>query len=64
MEARPRSAARATVRAWLNRGVVMAVVPMVVPVTTVAGDAEPGEENCRDDEQDSGHDHNPRSEPV
>jgi hypothetical protein len=30
----------------------------------MAGDAEAGEENGRDDEQDPGHDHNPRREPV
>lgn len=51
-------------RAWVDHGVVMAVVPMMVPILTVAGDAEAGEENGRDDEQDPGHDHHPRSEPI
>ena len=41
------------------------LVPVVMAsVVAVAGDFEAGEENGRDDEQDSGDDHNPRREPV
>jgi hypothetical protein len=42
------------------------VVPPVVAsvMTKVAGDFETSEENGRNDEQDPGHDHDPRCEPV
>jgi hypothetical protein len=48
----------------MDHRVVMAVVPVMAVVTVVARDAEAGEENRRDDEQDPGDDHNPRSKPV
>jgi hypothetical protein len=62
METRPPPVPKAAVRLRMGHGAVMAVVLVVVPV--VAGDTEAGEEDSRDDEQDSGHDHNPRGEPV
>jgi hypothetical protein len=41
------------------------VLPFVVAsVMTQVGHAEAGEENGRDDENDSGDDHDPRREPV
>jgi hypothetical protein len=64
MDTRPPSVSQAAVRPRMDHGVVMAVVPVVVPVAVVAGDAEASEENGRDDEQDPGHDHNPRGEPI
>jgi hypothetical protein len=62
METSRRPAAWTTMPARMDHGVVMAVV--MVPVALVAGDAEAGEENRRHNEQDPGHDHNPRSEPI
>lgn len=59
VEARSRPA----VHTRLDHGVLLPVVS-VVPAAVMAGDAEAGEENGRDDEQDPGHDHNPRREPV
>jgi hypothetical protein len=47
----------------LAHGVLLGPV-VVASVVTQVGDAEAGEENRRDDEQDPGHDHDPRCEPV
>jgi hypothetical protein len=43
-----------------HRGVV---TPVMVPVVTMPGDPEAGEENGCDDEQDPGHNHDPCRQP-
>ena len=53
--------------AWVVRTTVahrVVVPPVVMAVMAQVGDFEAGEEDGRDDEQDSGDDHYPRREPV
>ena len=57
---RPRSAGT-TRSALVEHG---GVVSVVVPVMTMAGDPEAGEEDGRDDEQDARHDHHPCRQSV
>jgi len=52
----------AVVHAVVAHGVLPPVV--MASVVVVAGNLEAGEEDGRDDEQDSGDDHYPRREPV